>query len=64
MTLPATITPGDIVKCDVKGRVFHATVQRKTAEGLRVTPIERGINHFEVTSRQVSAYYRKLRPRR
>lgn len=56
-----SIHEADIVKCDVRGVRFHAVVREKTPNGLRVKPIERGINHFEIGSRQVIEHFRRSR---
>lgn len=65
MTQLRGLREGDIVKCDVKGRRFHAVVRERRADGgLNVTPIERGVNYFAVTARQVLEVWTKRRPRR
>jgi hypothetical protein len=69
MTL-SNVRPGDIVRCDVKGRVFYAIACERIppppdrARELRVEPITLGITYMHVTSRQVIAHWRKAgRPR-
>lgn len=59
------VLPGDIVRCEVKGRSFYALVEgRPYEEGLPVEPITRGITYKHVTARQVTEHFRKMgRPR-
>lgn len=58
------IRVGDIVECDVKGRVFFALVTGKPGGGrLDIEPIGRATYH-QVTLRQVVEVYRKARPRK
>jgi hypothetical protein len=58
------ITPGDIVRVSVRGRVFHALVRGVTDGGLQVEPIERGISHRQVKARDVVEHWAKRgRPR-
>ena len=61
----SSVQPDDIVKCDVKGRVFYAVVtEAATPIGdLAVSPITRE-TWRHVTARQVTEHYRKAgRPR-
>lgn len=59
------IRAGDIVRCSVKGRVFHAVVRgQEAAGGLRVDPLERGITYRRVGARDVLEHWaRRGRPR-
>lgn len=60
------VLPGDIVQCDVKGRRFFAEVtgpptkQRGNGLVVKVEPITRGVNYFNVRGRDIVAHYRKL----
>jgi hypothetical protein len=54
------IHPDDIVKCNVKGRIFLATVVEKKDRRLRLRPITPNINYFEVTSNQVTDHWKKM----
>lgn len=60
----SAIRSGDVVKCDVKGRVFFAVVDdMPDAEGVAVRPITRE-TYRAVTARQVVEHYAKRgRPR-
>lgn len=65
MTPLAKIRPGDVVICDVRGRVFWAQVVQKEkpevkggAAFLQVRPITPGINYLRVKGAQVTAVYR------
>lgn len=63
MTL-TSVKPGDIVRCDVRGRVFYAEVMAKGAT-LEIMPIGPGtITYRTVTARQVVAHYRKSKSSR
>ncbi|MCU0313424.1 MAG: hypothetical protein MUC84_05105 [Solirubrobacteraceae bacterium] len=58
------ITPGDIVRVSVRGRVFHALVRGVTDGGLQVEPIERGISYRQVKAHDVLEHWAKRgRPR-
>jgi hypothetical protein len=53
----ASVRAQDIVKCNVKGRVFYAVVDGPERGGLAVSPIGNGVSYRQVTSRQVVAHY-------
>jgi hypothetical protein len=59
------IRAGDIVRCSVKGRVFHAVVRGEDLpRGLQVHPIERGISYRHVGAHDVVEHWaRRGRPR-
>ena len=58
------ISPGDIVRVSVRGRMFHALVRGTAAGGLQVEPIERGITYHQVKARDVLEHWaRRGRPR-
>ncbi len=58
------ISPGDIVRVSVRGRMFHAIVRGTTASGLQVDPIERGISYRQVKAHDVLEHWSKRgRPR-
>lgn len=58
------IEPGDIVRCVVRGRMFHGIVRGAAEAGLRVDPIERGVTHHHVRAREVLEHWaRRGRPR-
>ena len=57
MTL-STIRPGDLVRCDVRGRIFHAEALERDAEGLRIRPLEPNITYRHVTARQIARHWR------
>lgn len=58
------IDPGDIVRCSVRGRLFHAIVKGAHDAGLRIEPIERGVTHHHVRARDVIEHWaRRGRPR-
>lgn len=54
------IKPGDLVKCDVKGRVFYAEVTAK-GDTVEVMPVSPGITYRSVTARQIVGHYRKAK---
>lgn len=47
------INPGDRVQCNVKGRVFWATVEGKEDGALRVEPDSRNVTWRVLRARQV-----------
>lgn len=56
----AGIKAGDIIKADVKGRVFHAVVAgAPDVDGLPVDPIQRGVTYRTVTAHQVTDHWRR-----
>jgi hypothetical protein len=58
------ITPGDIVRLNVRGRIFHGVVRGTTPGGLQVDPIERGVTYRQVRARDVLEHWaRRGRPR-
>lgn len=57
MTL-AGIRPGDLVRCDVKGRVFLAAVEGVAGRQLHVRPESRNVTWRTVSARQVVAHWR------
>lgn len=55
------IRAGDLVACDVKGRVFIARVEGVPApDGLPVEPITKGVTYRTVTARQVTEHYKRM----
>lgn len=52
MTLERVHT-GDVVTCNVRGRLFIAKVTAKEPGALVVEPVTRGITYRRVTARQV-----------
>lgn len=53
--MPLTqIKAGYVVKCNVKGRQFTATVDEKIDGGLKITPHDKGVSYYHVTARQVT----------
>lgn len=55
-----SVKAGDVVRCDVKGRLFYATVDdAPNADGVAVTPITRGITYRHVTARQVTEHWKR-----
>ena len=58
------ITPGDIVRVSVRGRIFHAVVKGANNSALQVEPIERGISYRQVKAHDVLEHWAKRgRPR-
>lgn len=59
-----SIRPDDLVECNVKGRRFLAWAREvKPARGggtLRIFPTNNNISYREVTSRQVTAWYKRM----
>ncbi len=53
------IKPGDIVRCNKKGRLFHAKVVGAAATPgmLRVLPIERNISYRHVTASEIADHW-------
>lgn len=55
-----SVTKGDIVRCDVGGRQFYASVRLKLKAGLlAVTPIEPNVSFTRVTAHQVIGHWRR-----
>lgn len=48
-----SINPGDIVRVNKRGRVFHAHVRGIGHGGLTIEPIERGITYRQASPREV-----------
>jgi hypothetical protein len=60
----SSISPGDIVRVSVRGRIFHAVVKGAVPDGLQVEPIERNISHRQIRARDVLEHWAKRgRPR-
>jgi hypothetical protein len=58
------ISPGDIVRVSVRGRVFHGVVRGVSADGVQLEPIERNISYRHVKARDVLEHWAKRgRPR-
>lgn len=57
------VKDGDIVKCDVKGRLFYAIVRDGPhPKGKKlIRPVDRNISYTSVSALQVKAIYRKLK---
>lgn len=53
------IRPGDLVKIDRKGRIFHAEAVRIEGRTLHIAPLQRGITFRTATAREVVAHWRK-----
>ena len=53
------IRAGDIVEVDVRGRRFLARVSDTDADGLRLLPLERRVNHFQCRAHQVVGHWAK-----
>jgi len=60
----SAISPGDIVRVSVRGRVFHGVVRGTVPGGLQVEPIERNISYRQIKARDVVEHWAKRgRPR-
>jgi len=58
------ISPGDIVRLSVRGRVFHAIVRGAGAGVLSVEPIERGVSCRRAAAGDVIEHWESVgRPR-
>lgn len=62
------VEPGDVIKADVRGRVFYALVdEKKTTKGsqaeLKVTPITPNISYYHLEANQVTDHWKKPRRR-
>jgi hypothetical protein len=55
----ASVRPGDIVRVDKRGRLFHAVVAELRGRELAVRPIERGVSYSSVRAREVVEHWRK-----
>ena len=58
MTL-GNVRAGDIVRCDLGGRVFYAIVQEKIERALKIEPLSPNVNYRQVKAGQVKAHWRK-----
>lgn len=59
MTL-AGLRIGDLVRCDVKGRIFYAMVESKPdAEGVSIAPLDRRVTYRHVTATQIREHWRR-----
>jgi hypothetical protein len=47
------IAAGDIVRCSIGGRIFHAVVRGTRLGALEITAIEKGISHRRVAAADV-----------
>lgn len=56
-----SVKPGDIVRVNKKGRIFHAVVSDKANRELRLRPIESNITWFTATSREIEMAWHKSR---
>ncbi|TMK40650.1 MAG: hypothetical protein E6G56_07080 [Actinobacteria bacterium] len=58
------IHPGDVVKVNKRGRLFHAHVRGiGPADQLAIEPIERGISYRHATAREVIDHWARGGPR-
>jgi hypothetical protein len=57
MTLSG-IRQGDIILCDVRGRIFHAEALGRDDQGLHVRPLQPNITYRHVTARQITKHWR------
>lgn len=58
------ISPGDIVRLSVRGRVFHAIVRGAGPRSLAVDPIERGVSCRRVAPADILEHWESAsRPR-
>lgn len=55
-----SVSPGDIVECDIRGIRFFATVEETGKGELHVRPHTKQINYFHVKANQVVGHYRKM----
>lgn len=58
------IREDDLVECNIKGRVFLARVREVYPGKLRIFPTNNNISYREATSRQVTAWYKRMGRRR
>ena len=54
-----SITPGDIVRVSIRGRVFHAVVRGSDPGGVQIEPIERGITQRHAKARYLGEQWSK-----
>lgn len=57
----ATIKPGDIVECDIKGRRGYALVTDKQGRSLSIKPLTPGFTWRNVTAYQIINHWRKTK---
>lgn len=62
------VEPGDVIKADVRGRVFYALVdEKRTVTGsqtvIKVTPITKNISYYHLEANQVTDHWKKPRRR-
>lgn len=50
------VLPGDRLECNVRGRVFTATVRAFAPGGYAIHPDSRNITYYRVTKRQVTGH--------
>lgn len=48
-----SINPGDVVRINKRGRIFHAHVRGLGQGSLTIEPIERGISYRQASPREV-----------
>lgn len=53
------ISPGDVVECNRKGRIFTAMVRSRDGSKLIVLPLTKGISYFNISSKDVTAIIKK-----
>ncbi len=51
--------PGDIVRVNRKGRIFHAEVSGRTRSTLELVPLTRNINYHHARAREVTSHWRQ-----
>lgn len=56
-----SVKPGDIVRVNKKGRIFHAVVGDKVNGELRLRPIEPNITWFTARAREIEMAWHKSR---
>lgn len=61
------VRAGDVVRCNVGGRVFYAEAGAAQSDGstrglrLAVVPITHNVNYYSVKAQEVTATFRKLK---
>lgn len=58
------IKSDDIVKCDVRGRLFYAIVIERENGTLEILPITSNITYTRVKAREVVEHFRRSRARK
>lgn len=56
-----TIQNGDIVEVSKKDRRFHALVMGKHNGTLELKPLDRRINYYSATAREILVHWRKTK---